>query len=47
MRDAFVTDEIHPIFLELGVNLQSGKIMGSNARCLAILSAFKIMIRDY
>eukprot|EP01015_Nassula_variabilis_P031698 TRINITY_DN7212_c0_g1_i14.p1 TRINITY_DN7212_c0_g1~~TRINITY_DN7212_c0_g1_i14.p1 ORF type:complete len:351 (-),score=85.37 TRINITY_DN7212_c0_g1_i14:62-1114(-) len=31
----------------VGLNMSSGKLMGSNARCLAILSAFKVMIRDY
>jgi len=36
---------IHPAFLQLGLSMQMGdsSIIGSNARCVALLTAFKLV----
>lgn len=39
--------DIHPAFLQLGAQYQSRSILGSNARCLAMLSALKTSINDF
>ncbi|XP_060084034.1 translation initiation factor eIF-2B subunit delta-like [Ylistrum balloti] len=38
---------IHPTVVKLGVQYAEGIITGSNARCLAMLAAFKQVITDY
>lgn len=38
---------IHPAIVKLGVQYAEGIITGSNARCLAMLAAFKQVIADY
>lgn len=38
---------IHPAVVKLGVQYAEGIITGSNARCLAMLAAFKEVITDY
>ena len=38
---------IHPAIVRLGVKYAEGVICGSNARCLAMLAAFKQVIEDY
>lgn len=39
--------DIHPAFLQLGARYLSRSILGSNARCLAMLSALKTLIDDF
>ncbi len=34
-------DKIHPSIVQLGLKYANGTIMGSNARCVAMLTAFK------
>lgn len=41
------SSEIHPAIICLGVQYKSRVIMGSNARCVALLSSLKKMISDY
>lgn len=43
-RDA---DKVHPAILQLGLRYADGSIVGSNARCVAMLNAFCQVIRDY
>merc|ERR1712212_196403 len=38
---------VHPFFLRIGLQLQEGKIQGSNARCVALMMAVKQLISDY
>ncbi|KAF5302896.1 hypothetical protein FQA39_LY02076 [Lamprigera yunnana] len=38
---------VHPAFLQLGAQYMSKSILGSNARCLALLSALKCLITDF
>lgn len=38
---------IHPAVIKLGVQYAKGIICGSNARCVALLLAFKKLIADY
>ncbi|XP_013413098.2 translation initiation factor eIF-2B subunit delta-like [Lingula anatina] len=38
---------IHPAVLKLGLQYAEGVVCGSNARCIALLNAFKQVIRDY
>ncbi|XP_030767815.1 translation initiation factor eIF-2B subunit delta [Sitophilus oryzae] len=38
--------EVHPVFVKLGVQYSEKVILGSNARCLALLSAIKTLIID-
>ncbi|KXS20429.1 IF-2B-domain-containing protein, partial [Gonapodya prolifera JEL478] len=38
---------IHPAVAQLGVQFSSYAITGGNARCIAMLGAFKLMISDY
>lgn len=39
--------QIHPTILELGLQFTDGTITGGNARCLALLQAFKQLLTDY
>ncbi|KAK3087547.1 hypothetical protein FSP39_007400 [Pinctada imbricata] len=43
----FSSTGIHPVIVRLGLQYAEGVISGSNARCLAMLAAFKQVIRDY
>ncbi|XP_078398451.1 translation initiation factor eIF2B subunit delta isoform X1 [Cetorhinus maximus] len=38
---------LHPAIVRLGLQYSQGIITGSNARCIALLHAFKQVIRDY
>ncbi|XP_048386979.1 translation initiation factor eIF-2B subunit delta isoform X3 [Stegostoma tigrinum] len=38
---------LHPAIVRLGLQYSQGIIVGSNARCIALLHAFKQVIRDY
>lgn len=38
--------DVHPVFVRLGVQYSEKIILGSNARCLALLAAMKILIND-
>lgn len=44
---SFRNSTIHPAIVRLGVQYAEGVICGSNARCLAMLVAFKQVIADY
>lgn len=39
--------QIHPVVARLGLQYAEGVIQGANARCVAMLNAFKAVIRDY
>lgn len=39
--------EIHPAIVRLGLLFSDFQICGANARCIATLTAFKMVIRDY
>ncbi|XP_047145211.1 translation initiation factor eIF2B subunit delta isoform X1 [Hydra vulgaris] len=41
------TGTIHPVIIKLGLQYAKGIISGSNARCIALLYAFKQVINDY
>eukprot|EP00118_Oscarella_pearsei_P011181 m.73224 g.73224 ORF g.73224 m.73224 type:complete len:499 (+) comp35828_c0_seq9:28-1524(+) len=43
----FDSGGIHPAILKLGLQYAEGVICGSNSRCIALLSAFKQVFRDY
>ncbi|KAL2935512.1 Translation initiation factor eIF-2B subunit delta [Bienertia sinuspersici] len=43
----FNLDSVHPAVYTVGLQYISGNISGSNARCIAMLSAFKEAIEDY
>lgn len=38
--------EVHPAFIKLGVQYACNTILGSNARCLALLAALKSLVED-
>eukprot|EP01126_Amoeba_proteus_P038140 TRINITY_DN3965_c0_g1_i4.p1 TRINITY_DN3965_c0_g1~~TRINITY_DN3965_c0_g1_i4.p1 ORF type:complete len:226 (+),score=56.06 TRINITY_DN3965_c0_g1_i4:174-851(+) len=40
-------DPIHPAIVNVGLKFSERIIMGSNARCVAMLNAFTIFIKDY
>ncbi|XP_077990058.1 translation initiation factor eIF2B subunit delta-like [Glandiceps talaboti] len=44
---AFHNGGLHPAIIRLGLQYAEGIICGSNARCLALMQAFKAVIRDY
>lgn len=46
MIDMFDTN-VHPAFLQLGSQYRSKVIIGSNARCLALMTALKSLILDF
>lgn len=39
--------QIHPVVFRTGLQIAEGVIVGSNARCVAMLSAFRSLIEDY
>lgn len=43
----FSNTELHPSVLALGLKYAEGAIAGGNARCIAMLNAFKHVIADY
>ncbi|ESO85972.1 hypothetical protein LOTGIDRAFT_129894, partial [Lottia gigantea] len=43
----FTSCGIHPAIIKLGLQYAEGLIVGSNARCVALLAAFKKVISDY
>lgn len=43
----FSNKEIHPSILSLGLKYAEGKLSGGNARCVAMLTAFKDVVADY
>ncbi|XP_042438239.1 translation initiation factor eIF-2B subunit delta-like [Zingiber officinale] len=43
----FQLDAVHPSVYKVGLHHLSGKITGGNARCIAMLLAFKEAIKDY
>jgi len=47
LKVGFSGDEIHPAILRLGLQYASGSISGSNARCVAMLTALQQFIIDY
>jgi len=47
LKVGFSSDEIHPAILRLGLQYASGSISGSNARCVAMLTALQQFIVDY
>lgn len=40
-------DDIHPCIVALGLKYANGSIRGANARCVAMLLAFKTVVGDY
>lgn len=42
-----IAKDVHPTIFTLALRYSSGAVTGSNARCLAMLAAFKEVIRDY
>jgi hypothetical protein len=40
-------DDIHPSFLRLGLQYANGSIVGTTARCVALLQACRELIADY
>lgn len=38
--------DLHPSFAKLGIQFMHKTILGSNARCLALLAALKILVKD-
>jgi translation initiation factor eIF-2B subunit delta len=47
MNVGFSKNEIHPAILKLGLKYEARLICGANARCVAMLIAFKEVIKDY
>ncbi|KAF8843159.1 IF-2B-domain-containing protein [Paxillus ammoniavirescens] len=44
---AVTKGDIHPAIIRLGLQFAEFKITGANARCIAMLTAFKTVIQDY
>ncbi|KIK92360.1 hypothetical protein PAXRUDRAFT_830016 [Paxillus rubicundulus Ve08.2h10] len=44
---AVTKGDIHPAIIRLGLQFAAFKITGANARCIAMLTAFKTVIQDY
>ncbi|KAF9222041.1 IF-2B-domain-containing protein [Gyrodon lividus] len=44
---AVTKGDIHPVIIRLGLQFAEFKITGANARCIAMLTAFKTIIQDY
>ncbi|GBP29041.1 Protein disulfide-isomerase A6 homolog [Eumeta japonica] len=42
-----LNSELHPAIVKLGVQLNTGVVFGSNARCVALLNSMKHVISDY
>ncbi|XP_045495270.1 translation initiation factor eIF-2B subunit delta [Colias croceus] len=47
LKHMTINSNLHPAVVKLGVQLATGVITGSNARCIALLDALKKMVRDY
>lgn len=47
LQVGFSSEELHPAIVRLGLKYAEGTISGSSARCVALLNAFKQVIRDY
>jgi translation initiation factor eIF-2B subunit delta len=47
LKVGFSTEGVHPSILRLGLQYAAGTLLGSNARCVAMLQAFKEVIADY
>jgi len=47
LQVGFSAEELHPSIVKLGLMYAEGTISGSNARCVAMLNAFKQFITDY
>lgn len=47
LQVGFSNEELHPAIVRLGLKYAEGTISGSNARCVALLHAFKQFIREY
>ncbi|KAL3266914.1 hypothetical protein HHI36_011064 [Cryptolaemus montrouzieri] len=45
-EDSICLPNIHPAFIQLGIQYSTKTIMGSNARCISLLSALTHLIRD-
>ena len=41
------SEDVHPAILRLGLKYSEGTIRGANARCVAMLTAFKAVLQDY
>lgn len=44
-EESLVASKVHPAILQLGLQYANGSIAGGNARCLAMLLAFKSVIQ--
>ncbi|WVR09357.1 hypothetical protein IAU60_006423 [Kwoniella sp. DSM 27419] len=44
---ALTTGKLHPIIVRLGALMSSGQLRGANARTMAMMAAFREVIRDY
>lgn len=44
---AFASGKIHPLVVRLGVLIASGTLRGASARTMAVLEAFREVVRDY
>eukprot|EP00112_Aurelia_sp_Birch-Aquarium-sp1_P017934 Seg421.3 transcript_id=Seg421.3/GoldUCD/mRNA.D3Y31 product="Translation initiation factor eIF-2B subunit delta" protein_id=Seg421.3/GoldUCD/D3Y31 len=44
---SFISGAIHPVIIRLGLQYAEGIISGANARCIALMYAFKKVIADY
>ncbi|RSH85687.1 hypothetical protein EHS25_003828 [Saitozyma podzolica] len=44
---AFATAKLHPLIVRLGVLMSSGELRGANARTMAMMVAFREVIREY
>lgn len=47
LQVGFSSEELHPAIVRLGLKYAEGTLSGSNARCVALLNAFKEVIVDY
>jgi len=47
LQVGFSAEELHPAFVRLGLMYAEGALTGSNARCVAMLDAFRQFITDF
>eukprot|EP01027_Heterolobosea_sp_BB2_P016451 GEZU01023434.1.p1 GENE.GEZU01023434.1~~GEZU01023434.1.p1 ORF type:complete len:516 (+),score=156.75 GEZU01023434.1:395-1942(+) len=47
MKLSLNNPDVHPAMVQLGFKYASGLIVGSNARCVALLNALKEVVKDY
>ncbi|KAK9814224.1 hypothetical protein WJX72_002536 [[Myrmecia] bisecta] len=47
LAESEVAAKVHPKILQLGLKYADGSVKGGNARCIAMLDAFRHLIRDY